>query len=80
MKTFFSKYFFVFVLYLIPGCLKTCVFGVTNYVIPKRASVQLLHGPINLDLHERRKKNIFCNNVLLYTINNLSVVLEIIIS
>ena len=29
---------------------KPCVFGVTNCVIPKRASVQLLHGPMNLDL------------------------------
>ena len=32
------------------GCLGTCVFGVTNCVIPKRASVQLLHGPMNLDI------------------------------
>ena len=27
-----------------PGCLGTCVFGVTNYVMPKRALVQPLHG------------------------------------
>ena len=48
-KTIFSQYFFCFLLQN-PGCLLTCVFGVTNYVMPKWASVQLLHGQINLDL------------------------------
>ena len=33
-----------------PGCLVTCVFGVTNCLMPKRASVQLVHGQMNLDL------------------------------
>ena len=46
---FFSKYFFGF-LFLTQGCLRTCVFGVTNCVMPKRVSVQLLHGQMNLDL------------------------------
>ena len=45
----FSKHFFCFLLET-PGCLQTCVFGVTNYVMPKRASVQLLHGQMILDL------------------------------
>ena len=29
---------------------KICVFGVINCVIPKRVSVQLLHGQMNLDI------------------------------
>ena len=33
-----------------PGCLVTCAFGVINCVMPKRASVQLFHGQMNLDL------------------------------
>ena len=48
-QTVFSKYFFCFLLQT-PGCLRTCVFGVTNCLIPKRASVQLLQGQMNLDL------------------------------
>ena len=43
----FSKYFFCFQLYT-PGCLGIYVFGVTNCIMPKRASVQLLHGQMKL--------------------------------
>ena len=50
--TRFPKQFFFFnikfFLLLTPGCLGTCVFGVTNCVMPKRAPVQLLHGQIKL--------------------------------
>ena len=36
--------FFYFFSTLTTGCLRTCVFGLTYCVMPKRASVQLLHG------------------------------------
>jgi hypothetical protein len=48
-NSFFLNIFFCFI-FLTQGCLKTCAFGVTKCVIPKQASVQLLHGPMNLDL------------------------------
>ena len=49
-KQFFLNIFFCFILQT-PGCLVTCVFGVTNFVMPKWASVQLLHGQMNLDVY-----------------------------
>ena len=38
------------ILLQISECLGTCVFSVTNCVMPKRAFVQLLHGQMKLDL------------------------------
>ena len=47
------SFFLIFFCFLLqtPGCLVTCVFGVTNCVMPRRASVQLLHGQMNLDVN-----------------------------
>ena len=50
-------FYFFFFLFEAPECLRTCVFGVTNCVMPKQAQVQLLHGQINLDIYNKRKKS-----------------------
>ena len=39
-ETVFPNYFFCFPFYT-PGCLATCVFDVTNCVMPERVSVQM---------------------------------------
>ena len=49
----FLKFLLLCFLLYTPGCLGTCVFGVTNCVIPKRASDQLIHGQIKLDLRRQ---------------------------
>ena len=50
-KNSFSKIFLFCFLHQAPGCLRTCVFGVTNCVMHNRAPVQLLHGQMKLDVH-----------------------------
>ena len=49
-NSFFLNNLFSFV-FQAPECVETCVFGVTSCEIPKQASVQLLHGQMNLDLY-----------------------------
>ena len=55
-KQFFLNIFFCFLLQT-PGCLVTCLFGVTNCVMPKRALVQLLHSQMNLDILQNAGQN-----------------------
>ena len=49
-KQFVPKYVFFCVLLYTPECLETCVFGVTNCVMQKRLSVQLLRGQMKFYL------------------------------
>ena len=43
---------------------KNMFFGVKNYVMPKRALVQLLHGEMNLDLINRTPKSYGQSSIL----------------
>ena len=54
-KTVCPKTFFVLFSTLSPECLGTCVFGVINCVMAKRASVQLLHCQMKLDVSSLEK-------------------------
>ena len=59
-NSFVSKYIFLLLFSTLNcKCLGTCVFGIKNCVMPKQASVQLLHGQMKLDIPNLHKETVF---------------------